>query len=71
MGHGRPAAKAKSTLLWGLLFFIAAQIGLNIYIDWRRPDIYDPEYNARLTALKERIAETGRAPPQRKLAGKS
>jgi hypothetical protein len=57
MAHGRAIKKARGALLWGAFFFVAAQVGLNAYIEWRRPDLYDPEYCVRFTALKARIAE--------------
>jgi hypothetical protein len=46
-----PRLKSKSrraSLGWGLFFFLALQLGFNVVVDWRYPDLYDAEFGVRL-----------------------
>jgi hypothetical protein len=46
-----PRLKPKSRrapLWWGLLFFLALQLGFNVIVDWRYPELYDAEFGVRL-----------------------
>ncbi|MFO0968561.1 MAG: DUF1574 family protein [Gemmataceae bacterium] len=48
--------RAVAVLVWGLLAFLLSQVALNLYLDQRRPEIFDPEYQTRLKALRRRIS---------------
>jgi|SRR5579883_155123 len=60
--HGRAASRrlfrrrGRVTLVWGLVFFAAAQLGLVLTLLAYRP-LRDPEYGRRLVALRTRLAE--------------
>lgn len=48
--HHRTAAR--SALLWGLLLYAGCQLALNVVIERRFPELYDPEHAVRLKALQ-------------------
>lgn len=51
------AVRAARALGWGTVFFVCAQIALNLNIDRRQPELRDPEYGHKLTRLRRQIAE--------------
>ena len=53
---------AKRTLAWGALFYVLSQLALDVYMDGWHSEQYDPEFAARMTLLKERIAENPGSP---------
>src|SRR5208283_2329458 len=58
MDHRRsPARQARAALGWGLLLFLGTQIGFIAVVDLWHRELYDPEYIARLAALRSRVAE--------------
>jgi hypothetical protein len=56
-------SQGRAAILWGIVFFCLAQLGLGLFIERRRPDWGDPEYGRRLLFLREKI----RAEPNRPL----
>lgn len=59
--HGRAASRRlsrrnRAALVWGLVFFLAAQVGLLLALATDRA-LRDPEYGRRLVALRARLAE--------------
>jgi hypothetical protein len=51
----------RAALVWGLVFFVALQLGLALLMDYVRPELRDPEYGYKLQRLRERLAaEHGR-----------
>jgi hypothetical protein len=54
--QARATARAKSTLLWGVLAFLAAQGILAYVVSRAHPEIRDPEYGNRLLRLREQAA---------------
>lgn len=57
MPNRRERAPWKADLKWFLVFAALAQVGLVVFMDWRRPDLYDAEYGTRLALLRRRQAE--------------
>lgn len=54
----RPQARnAKAVLAWSLVCLAALHIGIHVYLERCHPNAYDPEFAARLTLLRNRIAE--------------
>ncbi|HZZ79315.1 MAG TPA: hypothetical protein VFE62_12405 [Gemmataceae bacterium] len=49
--------QAKRVIFWTLLSFVALQLALNVWLEMKRPEVYDPEYRDRLMLLQERVAE--------------
>jgi hypothetical protein len=49
----RAFSGGKANLTWFVVSFVALQIGLAAFIDWRLPRIYDREYGVRLAALRK------------------
>jgi len=52
-----PARKARRILIWLLLYFGLAQLGLGLFLYRRHPDFCDPVYLHRRRALAARLAE--------------
>src|ERR1700751_5186252 len=48
--------RARSALLWGLLFFVCFQVALTVIIERFRPMWRDPEYGYRVKRLRQRVA---------------
>jgi hypothetical protein len=47
----------KTDVVWCVVGYLFSQVLLNIFVDWRHPELFDTEYGARLSLLKARIAE--------------
>jgi hypothetical protein len=60
---GDPRRHGRRAVLWGLLFFAAAQFGMAVVIDRWRAVWSDPEYGYRLIRLRRRLAEAPHQPP--------
>jgi hypothetical protein len=56
------AAAGKRAIVWGMLFFLAGQVMLGMYLNRRQPDVRDPEFGLRLLTLRKRLAENPGAP---------
>jgi hypothetical protein len=54
--------RVRAGFAWGLVFFVSAQIAVNILLDYTFPEVYDPEFYTRLGALKARMAERPDSP---------
>lgn len=48
---------ARRDLRWFLVAVVAAHVAFIAHIDLQRPDLYDPEYGARLKLLQRRVQE--------------
>ncbi len=53
----RNVTRARAALLWGFAWFAAAQTAFTVVADGWLPGLYDPEHEARLAALRVRLAE--------------
>jgi hypothetical protein len=42
---------------WAAVAFLGSQLGLNVYMEARHPEVYDPEYRDRLAVLRERTRD--------------
>jgi hypothetical protein len=51
------AAEARKLFFSGLLAFLALEVALNLYMETRHSEVYDPEYRDRLTLLRQRLKE--------------
>jgi hypothetical protein len=58
----RNVSRARAALVWGLLWFVAAQVAFIVVADGWFPGVYDAEYHARLATLRARLAETPNRP---------
>jgi hypothetical protein len=60
----RPAKcnRAQKLVLWSLASFLAVQLALNIYMEARHAEVYDPEYRDRVVLLRQRVAENPERP---------
>jgi hypothetical protein len=57
----RLAAQMRACLLWGLAFFLAAQLGMLLGTQYLWPQLRDPEYGYKLALLRRhRAAEPDR-----------
>jgi hypothetical protein len=52
----------RSALIWGIGFFLMAQLSLTVVIEEWRPEWNDPEYGYRLRYLRRRIKEEPQRP---------
>ena len=52
----RVAPRIWATLLWGALWFLAAQLACIGLLEWRQPEFYDPKYGCRVRQLRARLA---------------
>ncbi len=56
--------RAWVVLVWGLAGFVLAQLATIGFLEWKRPEFYDPKYGCRLNQLRvqlgSRSRETGR-----------
>src|SRR5688572_11146134 len=48
---------ARAVLLWGAMAFFAMQIGLNVFMERKRPALRDPEFGFKLAFLQRRMAD--------------
>lgn len=53
----RQRPRARAALLWGLLFVAVLHFGLNVSLDAWIPEIYDFEFENRITELRRRVKE--------------
>ena len=60
--RGRRARSARAVLAWALVSAAALHVGVHAYLERRHPDVYDPEFGARLAMLRSRIAEAPDSP---------
>jgi len=51
------AARARSAVRWGLAAIVAANVAFVVLADAFAPEVYDPQYGARLARLKAARAE--------------
>jgi hypothetical protein len=58
----RLAPRAWAALAWGLGCFLAAQLALNLALEWWRPELRDPEYGVKLKVLRRLQARAGGRP---------
>jgi hypothetical protein len=58
----RNLTRARAALVWGFVWFAAAQVVFTVVLDGWFPGVYDPEHDARLAALQARLAETPERP---------
>ena len=56
------AGRARRSLLWSLVAFGCAQLGLLVWMEFFKPELYHPEYGQRLPLLKKRLAEEPNRP---------
>jgi hypothetical protein len=54
--------RAKKVILWSLASFLGVQLALNIYMETRHAEVYDPEYRDRVVLLRQRVAEDPERP---------
>lgn len=50
------AHRAKATLFWAILFCLASQVALALYVEIRCADFADPDFGIRLTLLRRALA---------------
>ena len=67
--RSRLFGRARTTVLWSLAAFAVLQLGLAIAIEYRMPELRDPNYAIKAERLQKRWAEASRAaracdPPQ-------
>ena len=48
---------ATRTIVWTIVFLAGSLVALNVCLELRQPEVYDPEFDARLSVLRERIRE--------------
>jgi hypothetical protein len=48
---------ARRLLLWTAVSFVGLQLGLNLYMEARHAEVYDPEYRDRIVLLRQRVQE--------------
>jgi hypothetical protein len=51
------ARRARAALAYGAIAYLTLQVAGTALLETRCPGVYDPEYDARLTVLKARLAE--------------
>ncbi len=54
--------RAKKLVVWSLGSFLALQLALNVYMEARHAEVYDPEYRDRVVLLRQRVAENPERP---------
>jgi hypothetical protein len=54
--------RAWSALVWGLAWFGLAQVAVIGFLEWKRPEFYDPKYGYRLHHLRARLRHNRTAP---------
>jgi hypothetical protein len=54
--------RAKKLVLWSLASFLGLQLALNVYMESRHAEVYDPEYRDRVVLLRQRVAENPERP---------
>ena len=52
----------KRVVLWTLACFLGLQVALNLYMETRHAEVYDPEYRDRLVLLRQRVQEHPQRP---------
>jgi hypothetical protein len=55
--HHRKSKGARAVLGWGLVFFVCAQLALNVFVEGWHPELCDPEFTVRSALLRARMAE--------------
>lgn len=60
--RGRRARSARAILAWTFVSVLALNASIHAYLEHRHPEVYDPEFGARLTVLNDRIAEAPENP---------
>lgn len=53
----RIRVRSRTALLWALVCFLGGQALLGLLLSRSQQDIFDPEYNVRLSRLRQRLAE--------------
>src|SRR5438132_1317731 len=56
------AARGRTALLWGAVAFLVGQLALAVAIEWRLPELRDPNYGRKERRLLQRL---GQSPPPR------
>jgi hypothetical protein len=51
----RAVSHAWATLLWGAGWFVLVQLAAVSFLEWKRPEFYDPKYGCRLNQLRARL----------------
>jgi len=54
--------QARAIVGWTVVFFVAVQLVLTLFLEARSPEIYDPEYRDRLVLLRQRVREEPQRP---------
>jgi hypothetical protein len=54
--------KARAAFVWAVLAFVGLQLALNVVLEKWRPQLSDPEFDARLAALRKQQSATPRRP---------
>jgi hypothetical protein len=49
--------RGRAAVAWLVVAFLGLQFALNLYLEVRHPEVYDPEYRDRLVVLRERIRD--------------
>ena len=44
---------AKSLFFWSATFLVGFQLALNLFMEAKHPEVYDPEYRDRLMLLRQ------------------
>lgn len=57
-----PARVARSVLAWACVCFVALHTAVHAYLEHRHPEVYDPEFGARLAVLRARLEEKPERP---------
>jgi hypothetical protein len=52
-----PGGTGKRAIVWTVLFFLVAQMGLSIYLNRQRPELRDPAFGFRLQTLQQRLKD--------------
>lgn len=50
-------AKARATVLWGVVCFACVHVGMAVWLELGPPRLRDPEFGRKLSALKRRLVE--------------
>ena len=57
MSRRRWVMGSRAALGWAAVFFVCSQLAFNAFIDGWHPELYDPEFDVRMSLLRERMAE--------------